>query len=570
MTAKLILKNGPFEYKQGYLHGRNFPTLKVRVKSENAYDNWPQLLDNLVKRTQQHIELMGFSVDSDGISIDTAPLDSSSDWSVLSIPVPHCNTDIIYQCWRLALFTSEKSLDTAALKKLEPMKRNSPSPLMTNAANVLGLPLFIIANATAQYGLGRNSRWFNHTFSEQSSNLSARLARDKKLSIQRLRTAGLPTTKHYLVSSLNHALDAAKHLGYPVVAKPYNQDGGGGVTAAITDAKELTFAYEKAAKLNKSVLIEKHVEGRDYRLTVFDGKFVWAVERRPAGVTGDGSSSIKQLIEKENQNPARMPGSTKQTLKPLQLNKDAELMLAKQRLKASDVPSKGQFVRLHSIANVATGGTPHVVTDMVHPDNAMLAERAAAALRLDLAGVDLIIPDISRSWRETGAAICEVNGQPDLGSTTARHLYTELLASRVPQQGRIPVVILVYAADAADADGAAAQAVEAAQQTAAELRKQYENVGCSLPTLPALKAADILSTRQNFINDTEIFHASNDFYHVAVMFLTDQTLDALVMCASADDVLQQGLPVQRVDTLKFYGAIAPAVRKALEPHIVST
>ncbi|WP_051986712.1 hypothetical protein [Pseudidiomarina atlantica] len=570
MTAKLILKNGPFEYKQGYLHGRNFPTLKVRVKSENAYDDWPQLLNNLVKRTQQHIEFMGFSVDSDGISIDTTPLDSSSDWSVLSIPVLHCNTDIIYQCWRLALFTSEKSLDTAALKKLEPMKRNSPSPLMTNAANVLGLPLFIIANATAQYGLGRNSRWFNHTFSEQTSNLSARLARDKKLSIQRLRTAGLPTTKHYLVSSLNHALDAAKHLGYPVVAKPYNQDGGGGVTAAITDAKELTFAYEKATKFNKSVLIEKHVEGRDYRLTVFDGKLVWAVERRPAGVTGDGSSSIKQLIEKENQNPARMPGSAKQTLKPLQLNKDAELMLAKQQLKASDVPKKGQFVRLHSIANVATGGTPHVVTDMVHPDNAVLAERAAAALRLDLAGVDLIIPDISRSWRETGAAICEVNGQPDLGSTTARHLYTELLASRVPQQGRIPVVILVYAADAADADGAAAQAVEAAQQTAAELRKQYENVGCSLPTLPALKAADILSTRQNFINDTEIFHASNDFYHVAVMFLTDQTLDALVMCASADDVLQQGLPVQRVDTLKFYGAIAPAVRKALEPHIVST
>ncbi|WP_411360620.1 hypothetical protein [Pseudidiomarina sp. YC-516-91] len=510
---------------------------------------------------------MGFSFDNDAITIDTAPLDSSSDWSVLSIPVPHCNTDIIYQCWRLALFTSEKSLDTAALKKLGPIKRNSPSPLMTNAANALGLPLFIIADATAQYGLGRNSRWFNHTFSEQTSNLSARLARDKKSSIQRLKAAGLTTTRHYLVSSLNHALDAAKHLGYPVVAKPYNQDGGGGVTAAITDAKELTFAYEKAAKLNKNVLIEKHVEGRDYRLTVFDGKLVWAVERRPAGVTGDGSSSVKQLIEKENQNPARMPGSAKQTLKPLQLNKDAELMLAKQQLKASDVPKKDQFVRLHSIANVATGGTPHVVTEMVHPDNAVLAERAAAALRLDLAGVDLIIPDISRSWRETGAAICEVNGQPDLGSTTARHLYTELLASRVPQQGRIPVVILVYGDGA---DGAAAQAVEAAQQTAAELRKQYENVGCSLPSPLSLKAADTPLTRQNFLNDTEIFHASNDFYNVAVMFLTDQTLDALVMCASADDVLQQGLPVQRVDTLKFYGAIDPAVRKALEPHIVST
>jgi len=41
-----------------------------------------------------------------------------------------------------------------------------------------------------------------------------------------------------------------------------------------------------------------------------------------------------------------------------------------------------------------------------------LAERAAGVIGLDIAGIDFISQDISRSWREIGGAIIEVNAQP--------------------------------------------------------------------------------------------------------------------------------------------------------------
>jgi hypothetical protein len=60
-------------------------------------------------------------------------------------------------------------------------------------------------------------------------------------------------------------------------------------------------------------------------------------------------------------------------------------------------------------------------------------------LRLDLAGVDLLVPDIARSWRETGGGICEVNAQPQLSG----HLPRSLLPKLVSRRGRIPVVVLI-------------------------------------------------------------------------------------------------------------------------------
>ena len=41
-----------------------------------------------------------------------------------------------------------------------------------------------------------------------------------------------------------------------------------------------------------------------------------------------------------------------------------------------------------------------------------MAERAAKAIGLDVAGVDFITPDVTRSYREVGGAICEINAAP--------------------------------------------------------------------------------------------------------------------------------------------------------------
>jgi cyanophycin synthetase len=64
-------------------------------------------------------------------------------------------------------------------------------------------------------------------------------------------------------------------------------------------------------------------------------------------------------------------------------------------------------------------------------------------LRLDIAGVDLLIPDITRSWQDSGALICEVNAQPQLGAASYPDAYIAVLNSLVvePRRARIMLVI---------------------------------------------------------------------------------------------------------------------------------
>lgn len=54
------------------------------------------------------------------------------------------------------------------------------------------------------------------------------------------------------------------------------------------------------------------------------------------------------------------------------------------------------------------------VTASVDPDNRALVERVARVVGLDIAGVDVLTPDISRPWHEAGGAVYGVCGQPDI------------------------------------------------------------------------------------------------------------------------------------------------------------
>ena len=76
------------------------------------------------------------------------------------------------------------------------------------------------------------------------------------------------------------------------------------------------------------------------------------------------------------------------------------------------MPTAGQIVYLRSTANLSTGGTAIDVTDVIHPDNREMAERAVRAIGLDVGGVDFLSKDITESYRTIGGGICEVNAAP--------------------------------------------------------------------------------------------------------------------------------------------------------------
>jgi cyanophycin synthetase len=160
-------------------------------------------------------------------------------------------------------------------------------------------------------------------------------------------------------------------------------------------------------------VVEQFAEGRDHRILVINGRVVAAAERVPAHVKGDGKKTVRQLIEAANRDPRRGVGHTK-SLTRLPADKTTEEFLAAHGSSMDNVPKKGEFVALRQTANLSTGGTSIDRTDEMHPDNVTACEMAAGVVGLDIAGIDVLTPDITIPFRENGAVIIEVNAGPGI------------------------------------------------------------------------------------------------------------------------------------------------------------
>ena len=279
------------------------------------------------------------------------------------------------------------------------------------AAHARGWPVDVDGKVI-RVGWGAHRQLFDSSFTGRTAHLAARTARDKHSTSRLLRQSALPVPPTSRVRDWDGALRVARQLGWPVVVKPGNQDQGTAVVPGIRDEATLRVAFDRAARYSPgAVIVEKHVDGDDHRLLVVCGRLMVATRRTPGGVTGDGRHTVAQLIETVNADPRRGTGKRSLLIR-LTLDEEALACLAEQGSSPEAVPPEGVFVRLRRTANISTGGTADDVTARVHPDNRALAERAARIIGLDIAGVDFLCPDIGRSWREVGGAICEVNAQP--------------------------------------------------------------------------------------------------------------------------------------------------------------
>ena len=74
---------------------------------------------------------------------------------------------------------------------------------------------------------------------------------------------------------------------------------------------------------------------------------------------------------------------------------------------------KGKVITFSQKTSRGCGGTTTEVTDIVHPDNVEMLERVAKFLADPLVGVDFIIEDITKSWKEEQhCGIIECNSLP--------------------------------------------------------------------------------------------------------------------------------------------------------------
>ena len=283
---------------------------------------------------------------------------------------------------------------------------------LVHAATVRGIPWIRTGtNSLIQLGHGRYQRRVQATVTSQTSHVAVELASDKEVTNRILGTLGLPVPAQELVQSEDDAVAAAARIGYPVVVKPYNANHGRGISIHLTSEPQVRDAFHVAREHSRSVIIESFVVGLDHRMLVINGALVAVSQRRPGHVVADGRHTIAELVEMVNHDPRRGIGHEK-VLTRLELDRQAESLLARLGYTGDTVAPDGEVVYLRSTGNLSTGGTATDMTDITHPDNAEMAVRAVQAIGLDVGGVDFLTGDISRSYKEVGGAIVEVNAAP--------------------------------------------------------------------------------------------------------------------------------------------------------------
>ena len=317
---------------------------------------------------------------------------------------------------------------------------------LVRAAEQRGIPwLRLNDQSLVQLGHGKYQQRIQATVTGRTPHISVELASDKEETNKILAGLGLPVPQQELVNNETQAVRAARRMGFPVVTKPYNGNHGRGISIRLTGDAEVAQGFHVAREHSRSVIVETFLEGEDHRLLVVNGELVAATRRTPGHVVGDGEHNIAALIETVNQDPRRGIGHEK-VLTRLELDAQALKMLERAGLTAESVPPKGEIVYLRSTANLSTGGTATDVTDVIHPDNREMAERAVRAIGLDVGGVDFLSKDITESYRSIGGGICEVNAAPGFrmhvapSEGTARDVATPVIdmlfpagaASRVP------------------------------------------------------------------------------------------------------------------------------------------
>jgi cyanophycin synthetase len=262
-----------------------------------------------------------------------------------------------------------------------------------------------------QLGYGKHQQRIRASITGKTSHVAVEMASDKELTVKMLSGAGLPVPKNVLVRSADEAARAAKRMGFPVVTKPLDVSHGRGVSLNLTDEAQVRWGFEQAREHSRNVLVEQFLQGNDFRFLVINYKLIACAQRVPAHVVGDGEHTIGQLIEITNEDPRRGIGHEK-VMTRITVDAQAERLLETAGYTLETVLPPGYVYYLRATANMSTGGTSIDRTDEVHPDNALIAERAARVLGLDLAGIDVLSPDISRPLPETGGGIVEVNAAP--------------------------------------------------------------------------------------------------------------------------------------------------------------
>jgi len=245
--------------------------------------------------------------------------------------------------------------------------------------------------------------------------VTLKVALDKALVHRLMAAAGLSIPDHveFDVRDPAPALEFLERAGGPCVVKPAAGTGGGhGTTAGVRVAAELMRARRNASAGGTRLLVERQALGAVYRLLLLDGELLDVVRSLPGRLTGDGRSTIEELIFAENERRVRAKGAAGLSL--LGVSLDMMMALEHAGLTLSSIVPAGHTITLGAVTNNNAIDDNETFHGELSSQLIAEARSAQKAVGLRLAGVDVITTDPARALHETGGVINEVNGTPGL------------------------------------------------------------------------------------------------------------------------------------------------------------
>lgn len=319
---------------------------------------------------------------------------------------------------------------------------------IVNEAKSRNIPVRTISEGRFIFlGHGKYQKRIEGSICETTGNIAVDIAGDKRATKLLLEESLIPVPSGIVVDREEELHKVIEKYGFPLVTKPLYGHQGKNITTNITNIKELVKGFKHAQEYSRDVIVERFITGKDYRFLVVNYKLVAVAERSPASVTGNGVNTVRELVDMVNSDPRRGSGHENMLTK-IVIDDISTRLLKEQGFTEESIIPSGVTVILKDTANLSTGGTARDVTDEVHPENIMLAERVAHIIGLDICGIDIIAENLSVPLTESGGAVLEVNAAPGLRMHIApsegkpRNVGKAIVDLMFPgnSEGRIPIV----------------------------------------------------------------------------------------------------------------------------------
>lgn len=419
------------------------------------------------------------------------------------------------------------------LKRVSSEAELGPSTTaIVNETKKRNIPVTCIGNdSLVRLGYGKYSRLIEATLTDATSCISADISSNKQFTKFLLSEHQIPVPYGKVVFSEISAQMVSKQIGLPVVIKPFDANQGKGVHLNLKNKNEIIAAFKDASKYSNGIIVEQYISGRDYRVLVVGGKVCAVAERLPALVIGDGEHTIEELVKIINEDPRRGEQHEK-ALTKIRLDAVADKLLKLNNMTRESVPSVGEIVKLRGNANLSTGGTAVDCTDLIHPDNADIAVRAANAIGIDIAGIDIVTEDISKSVYDTGGAVVEVNTAPGI----RMHLYP---SKGTPRNVAEDIVRLLFPDDSAAHFPIVSVTGTNGKTTVVRLISHVLSA--------AGKSVGMTSTCGTYVNDRCICRGDNSGPRSARALLSNKSIDAAVLETARGGIVREGLGYDLAD-----------------------